>query len=226
MSWRSAAVLLGATIALGAPLAGAETASSTVLVVGPGSEVWLRGTSNVAHWDCHGERFAGSLQLQAGREELEAILRHLQRSAAAGERAVRDLPDLDPEMRLEIPVRTLDCGNRVMERDLRQTLRADEHPSVVFVYRSVSQAQVFSEPETPTLYRLRVLGELHLAGASRPVALDVSGVREGEERFRVYGRLALAMTDFGLSPPVALFGLIRARDELEVAVTLVFEPAP
>ena len=44
-------------------------------------------------------------------------------------------------------------------------------------------------------------------------------------RFRLRGGLPLRMTDFGIQPPVALFGLIRARDELWVSVDLNVELA-
>ena len=74
-------------------------------------------------------------------------------------------------------------------------------------------------------FALRVEGEITLAGTSRPVTIDVTATQLAPNRFRLRGGLPLRMTDFGIQPPVALFGLIRARDELWVSVDLNVELA-
>lgn len=222
------AVTLGVIVLLTAPGPSLPAGGPIVLAVTEGSEVWLSGETNLMNWQCHGVELAGALDLAADRGELEALLESLDAAARrAGDGPYRaslpaSAPSLAPGMRLEVPVDSLDCGNRAMERDVRDTLRADEFPTIVFELDAVREALLFAAgPEEPVRYRLRVAGELELAGVTRRVELTGTGLRDGPERFRFYTSLPLAMSDFGLTPPVALFGLLRARDDLTVAVTLV-----
>ncbi|MGH9361260.1 MAG: hypothetical protein ACRD2T_05030, partial [Thermoanaerobaculia bacterium] len=47
-----------------------------------------------------------------------------------------------------------------------------------------------------------------------------AGERLGLGRYRITGALELKMTDFGIQPPTALMGLIRAGDGLRVRFDL------
>ena len=63
--------------------------------------------------------------------------------------------------------------------------------------------------------RIRVHGELTLAGATAPVAFDL--VVRG--RFRPQRqRVVIERTDWGISPYSALFGALKVNDEVEVAI--------
>jgi len=44
--------------------------------------------------------------------------------------------------------------------------------------------------------------------------------KESGAIWRLKGALPMKMTDFGISPPVGLFGLIRARDAMTVGFDL------
>ena len=73
--------------------------------------------------------------------------------------------------------------------------------------------------------RLLAAGELTLAGAARPVALELS--------VGPYGRLsattAIVQSDWGIQPYRAFMGALRVRDRVEVAIDIglpVGEPGP
>lgn len=220
------------TILLFAVISSPAGAERTVFTVASGSEVWLRGETNITDWQCHGERIAGALDLAASHDELEEFISQLEALAHGnkdGPHKVtlpRSAPSLAPTLRLEIPIASLDCGRRAMERDLQDALSADEFPLIVLELDSVHEALLFrGSPEDPVCYLLRLDADLELAGTRRPVELTVTGMRDGLDRARFYTSLSLTMNDFGVQPPVALFGLIHARDELTVAVHLVLAPA-
>lgn len=211
------------------PFGGLPARASTVLGAGPGTEIWLRGTTNVNHWQCRGETLRGGLRFDASATQLQYLLGRLQSATTAPGRSsvLSGWPDLNPSMELDVPIASLDCGNRAMERDVHKALRAGEYPDIAFKFDSVSDAKIFPGADgDPVRYRLRVHGQLRLAGSSRDVEISVVGLREGEDRFRLYGKLPVTMSEFGIQPPVALFGLIKARDQLTVAITLVLEPEP
>ena len=62
--------------------------------------------------------------------------------------------------------------------------------------------------------RLGIEGELTLAGATRPLAFDLSLDGDG----RLAGGAVLKQSDWGITPYSALFGALQVADELEVSI--------
>jgi polyisoprenoid-binding protein YceI len=61
---------------------------------------------------------------------------------------------------------------------------------------------------------LSVVGDLDLAGASRPVAFDLTAGDDG----RLTGRTRIRQTDWGIKPYSALFGTLKVVDEVDVEI--------
>jgi polyisoprenoid-binding protein YceI len=61
---------------------------------------------------------------------------------------------------------------------------------------------------------LRVEGDLDLAGASRPVAFDLTAGDDG----RLTGRARIRQTDWGIKPYSALFGTLKVVDDVDVEI--------
>jgi hypothetical protein len=209
-----ATLLLSLTFASAAPAAGA-----TRLVVLPTSQVWLDGRTNVSSWQCAGKGLAGELAVTAPRPELERQLLAWQRQAPGTQLQLSTDGDWGSRMELQVPIGALGCGNRLMERDLQLALDAAAHPEIRYRLRHVREAR-YSPAGKVAAYQLVVDGELTLAGRTRPITLQVTAHRLSESRFRLRGGVAVRMTDFGVDPPEALMGMIRARDELWVSVDL------
>jgi len=213
----AAPLLLVLPLLAAAPPAGA----TTELRLLPASQVWLDGKTNVTAWQCVGDSLGAELSIGAPAAELERRLGDWQRRPS-GSRL--DGPGeapagWDAEVELRIPIAALECGNAAMEHDMRKALRAAQFPQIGYRFVRLSEARYAPAGAVPA-FALRVEGEISLAGTSRPVTIDVTATQLAPNRFRLRGGLPLRMTDFGIQPPVALFGLIRARDELWVSVNL------
>jgi hypothetical protein len=65
------------------------------------------------------------------------------------------------------------------------------------------------------------VGELTLAGEQREIEMVVVAERLADGRFTLVGSRELKMTDFNITPPSALFGLIKAKDTVEVVFDLM-----
>jgi polyisoprenoid-binding protein YceI len=61
---------------------------------------------------------------------------------------------------------------------------------------------------------LSVEGDLDLAGASRPVAFDLTAGDDG----RLTGRARIRQTDWGIKPYSALFGTLKVVDDVDVEI--------
>jgi hypothetical protein len=199
--FRHLPTLLALVIAL--PLAASDT---TRLVAANPSKLVLEGSSNVASWRCSGTTLEGGMEVAAPLSEIGDI----------GEWIA------SPTFRLRIPVTTLRCGNGRMERDMYRALRSQSHPSIDF--RFVNLVGSVREGGNGTHYA-KIAGVLSLAGATRNIVVDVEAKRIAPDRIRLRARLPLRMTDFRITPPTALFGAIKANDDLIVHFDLVLGAA-
>lgn len=212
-------LVVAAALLLGRPLDGAAAGSTRFEPSSP-ARIVLEGRSNLAPWTCRGESLRGEAVVASSLEQVHALLDGIADGAGA---AGGSAAGASPRVRMEIPIATLGCGVRAMDRDMFEALDAAQHPSIVFEFRRVAGA--VAHDDASGSYRASIDGELRLAGATRPVRMVVTGERLGRDRFRVSGELPVRMTDFGIAPPTGLLGLVKARDELTVRFDFQFRVA-
>ncbi len=88
-----------------------------------------------------------------------------------------------------------------------QTIREEVLKGTPIAFRSIS---VQSRGEG----RLRVQGDLELAGGINPVAFDLDIGDDGH----VTARAVVKQTDWGMKPYTALFGTLKVSDEVHVSI--------
>ena len=109
-----------------------------------------------------------------------------------------------------------------MNEDFYEALHGDKHHEIIY---ELLDASVVEEPsDSDGWYRMLVTGNLSIAGTTQRVEATVWGKRQEDGFFRVRGSKPLKMTSFGVSPPVALLGLIKADDRIEVHFNLLAAP--
>ncbi|HVS94856.1 MAG TPA: YceI family protein [Puia sp.] len=101
---------------------------------------------------------------------------------------------------------------RVMDNKTYEALKANAHPEIVFLLNSPLKMVPVKDCRT----FIPVKGNLSLAGVCRPVTMQVKTfeIRRGDLQFE--GFEDLKMTDFGVRPPSALFGTLRASPDITI----------
>ena len=170
--------------------------------------VVIDGTSNVKDWDVAGEDVRGRIELPPLPDGP---------AAALPERFLA----VTPAAQIRIPVRSLTGESRGMDRRMRSSLEADDHPMITFNLKELHPPQEREEPaELPEgAVRFLAEGELTIAGATKTVRVPTTVTPAEDGGVRIEGRLALKMSDFGIDPPRALLGALRTGDEVTVSVT-------
>jgi len=191
-----------------------------VLVAANGSQLSLEGSSNVKDWRCGGTTLDGHMEVAAPLSQINNIIDRIEDGDVArlDPRAASFPP---PSFRLRVPVQSLRCGNRQMERDMYRALRAEANPMIDFQF--VELLGGVEHDIDGGLYRATIAGTLTLAGEQRSVKVPVEATRVARDRFRLRARLPLRMTDFRIEPPTALFGIIKVKNELVVELDLVLQ---
>lgn len=170
----------------------AQERSTVQSVILNESKLRINGTSNVNDFECVYE------------EELESdTLSHQVEVTEAFANIQGD--------RLELVVESFDCGKRGINRDFRNTLKSKEHPNIHIEVLQVSAINGIPDKASVSI---------ELAGITNIYDVQLKDVSLEDGSIRVFGEQNLKMSDFGLKPPTALFGLIKVRDRLKISFTL------
>lgn len=170
------------------------------------SRLWIAGQSNVNQFECESREHRG-----------EVII--FQTTTLTGDTVTVD--EDATKIMLEIDVEGIECGRSRMNRDLRNALKADDFPNITFVFNEI--VTVSEENNNLNSVELEVSGSLTIAGVTRQINVDLTGYTLDDNRVRAAGSKEIRMTDFGVEPPTAMLGLVKADNELTVHFDLIAE---
>jgi hypothetical protein len=172
---------------------------------GEGSgQISITGTSSLHDWEVVGKDIQGTLALAPG----------------ASMQTLKDLKSALPlEAKVEVPSKSLESGNGVMDKKMFKALESNKYEKVLFVLDSlkVSEADSPASAADGTL-NVEVKAKLTIAGETRWVAFpaEITWLPE-QKSLVVAGKVDLRMTEYGIDPPRALFGTLKTGDEVTVS---------
>jgi len=171
------------------------------LAVRPDSRLWLEGSSNVRDWRCDATSLDASIDIDDA----------LRTAVPTADRIRR--------VQVRVPTHALTCGRSQMDHIMYKALHVDDAPEcrqIVGRFEVVSAAA----GERPTLV---MQGTLRIAGRERVVRMPVELEEQADGTVRAKGALAILMTDYGISPPTALFGVVRTENRIVVKFDLLVD---
>ena len=171
------------------------------LAVRPDSRLWLEGSSNVRDWRCEATSLDASVDIDDGIHALG--------STAARVRGVQ----------VRVPTHALTCGRSQMDHIMYKALHVDDAPECRQIIGRFDVVSI-DGGQRPTLV---MQGTLRIAGRERVVRMPVELEEQSDGSVRAKGALPILMTDFGISPPTALFGVVRTENRIVVKFDLLVD---
>lgn len=173
-------------------------------VITPDSKIWLEGKANVVNFTCKATEIETTGRL-AGLDTTSTV----------------PSPHGDVNLQVKIPVHKLNCGRQGINRDMKQTLNANEHPYITY---KLDRNQLNSAQFKDGLmqFDIQTWGGLHISGTDKTEEIQVNGQFLGPWQFRITGSHQVSMSEYGLTPPSPMMGLIRVEDKLEVHFDVTF----
>ncbi|MBO6575080.1 MAG: YceI family protein [Rhodothermales bacterium] len=114
---------------------------------------------------------------------------------------------------IQVPAGAIECGKRVMNRKLRDALRAEDHPVIEFRgERVVRRGDA-----------LAVEGRLSVAGTTAEMTVPVEAVPE-QSGYRLSGTVTLSLEALNVDRPSAVLGTIKTGDEVTVSFSVLAIP--
>ncbi len=121
---------------------------------------------------------------------------------------------------VELPVKTLETGNRKRDRDLNKSMESDRYPTIRFELTEVMPGAVRGDTVDVSL-----LGRFRIHGVERADTIAATIVL-GEELVQVRGRTPLNLEDYRIGGLSKGLGMLRVQKEVVVRLDLTFASAP
>ena len=194
---RAVGLLVGAFLS-----AGAIVVAQSPLAIDSG-KVTIAGTSNIHAYT------ATTAKVRVTRAKIAAVAP----GADFWDNALK--PGAIEAFEIAIPAVTLVSPKGDLDKNMHKALKVVEHADITF--RLVRfEARFDAKPDAAG--GTRAIGMLKIAGVEREVALVLTTKRTGAT-LTVRGSVDLLMTDYGITPPKALMGMLKTDPK----VTVTFE---
>lgn len=115
---------------------------------------------------------------------------------------------------LKLKIENFDCGKRGINKDFRNSLKSD-------VYPSIDISLISFKHSNKLLKEVNAL--ISLAGSEKIFELEFTSSYLENGIIKIEGEQKLTMSDFNITPPRALLGLIKVRDELTIKFELLLK---
>ena len=172
-------------------------------IIEPQSKLYIEGTSNINSFECF-------CKDDFNRQSARVII-------ADDGRALSFL-----KTTLLLRTAALDCDNSKMNRDLCDALKSEDYPYIKIDLHDARITQGSFEKVGADVV-LHSNASITITNITRKVQLVVRGKRLGAGKFRFFATKELLMTDFGITPPTALLGLIKVRDAIRINFDLTMQ---
>jgi hypothetical protein len=109
-----------------------------------------------------------------------------------------------------IPAASLKSDKADLDKNMHKALKVQQFAEIAFRLRRLEAAG--------TAYR--AVGLLTIAGVEKEIALDLQVERKGAT-LAVTGGTDLLMTDYGITPPKAMLGMLKTNPKVQITIELL-----
>lgn len=124
---------------------------------------------------------------------------------------------------MSIKINTLDCGNKLMNKDLRTSLNASKYPNIEIKLLEIIEDSCNPLHELKDWVKLSAKTNISLNGITKDYKLDITAKKISVNKFRFICTKPLLMSDFCVEPPTAFMGMVKVQDEIKISLDLEVE---
>ncbi len=176
----------------------AQEVTKTVYKTLPGSKFWIKGTSTINDFTCSTQKIVGYGSLS---NSLDSLKEDTEKTRLDTDKVV-----------IWIPVKSFDCGRNALNNDMYHAMKSDKYPEIYYVLTSAKLITPYDS--TDSTFVLESIGKLTISGKTNTVNIKINIHKLPNDELKLTGSLPISMHDYGIIPPTAFWGLIRAHDKL------------
>lgn len=118
---------------------------------------------------------------------------------------------------IQMDIHSFNCHSNIITKGLRKTLKAEEYPTMTIRFISLQ----FMPLQQNKIELITGWVEVKLAGVVKRFELSYSFLQSGSTYVQLNGGRSFRFSDFKLSPPKKLGGLIKIKDDFDVNFQLI-----
>lgn len=164
------------------------------------SELYLQGTTNVNTFKCDCEDRFSTQETEVDNKGTVVKFRNT---------------------RLSMTTRKFNCKNAKMDRDLHKALKADKFPRMTIDLLETRQNPDHLKGSDWFDLDARVL--ITITGVSKQKQIQAQARKTAPNQYALKGSETVLMTEFGIEPPEAMFGLIKVHDPITFHFNLTIQ---
>lgn len=199
MTTRLILLLALTLLATGFRVVGNRAPLSVRYMIEQGSTLSIQGTTNINTFECISRQSFGQ---QAVTLTTDPTTRSISFDHAI----------------LNLRVKELNCDNNKIDADLCDALKADQFPNITI---ELLDARLPKSDLDDDWTDITIVATLKITDQKRRIELRAKGKLISDGRYRFVAAKALKMSDYGVDPPTALFGLIKVKDEITINFNLI-----
>lgn len=166
------------------------------LIVQSNSTLEITGTTNLNRYACAISRYTGNdtLVLHEGGRDIRPVF-------VKGEVALN--------------ASTFDCGLPLMTADFQQAINAQQHPAIIIDFISFERMPAYTTRE-----QFKGIIKISLAGVTRVFEVNCGIEASPSGIINLTGSREFVFSDFNLTPPTRMMGMVRVNQGLKVSFHL------
>jgi hypothetical protein len=125
------------------------------------------------------------------------------------------------ETKLRIPSSRFDCGNRIMNKDMFETLKGDKYPHIQIELLDAIPSSGKKMGETSDWVSMKATTSISIAGIEKVMKMDVLGKKISADHFQFKGNKDIFLSDYRLEPPSPMMGLVQVNDLITIHLDLM-----
>lgn len=120
---------------------------------------------------------------------------------------------------LKFNVADFDCGMKPITKEFQESLKSDEYPQMILEILKIKRT--VADPEKAKSVQSEV--RISLAGVSQNATLAMDKKIIDDSKINYQSTYDMAMSDFNIEPPTALFGQIKADDKVRIVINFIID---
>ncbi|MBU0697459.1 MAG: YceI family protein [Bacteroidetes bacterium] len=170
-----------------------EIPSSKTMLVNKSGSLIVRGSTNVNTFDCIVINYC----------KPDTIVFHPSHSKTQ---------TIDLSGDILIDIQSFDCHNSMMTAELRKILKAKEYPHLKIHFVSLAKCPTFNNQKE----HIKGVVFIELAKVKKRFDIDFDFYKDENQNMHMLGSRDVNFSDFNITPPTKLGGMIKTRDKLGI----------
>jgi hypothetical protein len=117
---------------------------------------------------------------------------------------------------LNIQINEMDCGGRLINNDFRKTLNAEKCPFIQIELKEAINQDCDNLTECDNWIFFIAATDITINQVKKRVSIPIHILKKSEQELKITGQKELHLSNFNITPPTALMGMIKVKNSIEI----------